>query len=103
MDWLFKRYANPFPFMDGMILTGRFADFVDEFVAMVREEREEQTSWEFYLHKVVEGSFQDFRENMRNEKLHKEMSGKAIETALNHSMDILNNFNPERGEDDRPI
>ena len=97
MDWLFKRYANPFPFMDGMISTGRFADFVDDFVATVVEEREEKTSWEFYLHKVFEGSFADFRDNMKNEKMHKEMSEQAIETAINHSMNILNNFNPERG------
>ncbi len=103
MDWLFKRYANPFPFINGMILTGRFADFVDEFVQIVRDEREEQTSWEFYLHKVMEGSFVEFREGMKNEKSHKEMSEKAIETAINDSMNILNNFNPERGEENRPI
>ena len=103
MDWLFKRYANPFPFINGMISTGRFADFVDDFISTVQEEREEQVSWEFYLHKVMEGSFQDFRENMKNEKSHKEMSEKAIETAINDSVNILNNFNPERGEENRPI
>ena len=97
MDWLFKRYANPFPFLNGMILTGRFADFVDEFVQVLKDEREEQTSWEFYLHKVMEGSFQDFKEGMKNEKSHKEMSSKAIETAINDSVNILNNFNPEKG------
>ena len=103
MDWLFKRYANPFPFMDGMISTGRFEAFVDDFVGTVREEREEQASWEFYLHKVMEGSFVEFRENMKNEQEHKAMSERAIETAINHSMNILNNFNPERGEENRPI
>lgn len=103
MDWLFKRYANPFPFINGMIFTGRFADFVDEFVQIVRDEKEEQTSWDFYLHKVMEGSFIEFRESMKNEKTHKEMSEKAIETAINDSMNILNNFNPERGEENRPI
>lgn len=98
MDWLFKRYANPFPFMDGMILTGRFTSFVEDLVQTEREEKEEKTLWEFYLHKVPEGSFDDFCDNLKNEQAHKEMSQAAIGTAINHSNHILNNFNPEREE-----
>lgn len=103
MDWLFARYANPFPFINGMILTGRFEAFVDNFIATIKEEKEEQTSWEFYLHKVMEGSFKDFQEGMKIERAHKEMSERAIEAAINDSVNILNNFNPERGEENRPI
>ena len=103
MDWLFKRYANPFPFINGMISIGRFTDFIDEFMQTLNDEKEEQTSWEFYLHKVMEGSFIDFKEGLKNEREHKEMSERAIETAISDSVNILNNFNPERGEENRPI
>ena len=61
MDLLFKRYANPFPFMDGMIQTGRFSEFVQQILEKTNSEREEQTAWEFFLHKVWEGSFADFK------------------------------------------
>ena len=100
MDLLFKRYTSPFPFMGGMIATGHFSDFIDGLYKAERDEIEEKALWEFYLHKVTsETSFNDFKENLKVERDHKEMSERAIETTLNESINILNNFNPERGED----
>ncbi len=97
MDLLFKRYASPFLFMDGMILTDRFSEFVDEFVQTVMKENEEETSWEFYLHKVQEGSFKDFMDELDNNTKNQNMSERTIETTIQNSMDILNNFTPTEG------
>ena len=97
MDLLFKRYASPFLFMDGYILTGRFSEFVDEFVQTVMKENEEETSWEFYLHKVQEGSFKDFMDELDNNTKNQNMSERTIETTIQNSMDILNNFTPTEG------
>ena len=99
MDLLFKRYANPFPFVDGMIQTGRFSEFVRSFLERYNSEREEQTSWEFYLHKVWEGSFADFKGDMDNSKKNQKMSKATMETTIKKSMQILKNFNPEKGGD----
>ena len=94
MDLLFKRYASPFLFVDGMIQTGQFSDFVDEFVHTVNSENEDQINWEFFLHKVNEGSFSDFIDEMKQDKENKEMTANDIESTVQQSMDILNNFNP---------
>ena len=40
MDLLFQRYASPFLFVDGMIQTGRFAEFVIEFIKTTNQEKE---------------------------------------------------------------
>ena len=104
MDLLFKRYASPFLFINGMIQTGRFCEFVYSFTKTINAEKEEETSWEFFLHRVFEGSYADFKEMLRNNKNNKNLSERTIETTVQHSMKILNNFNPdERGEDTNGI
>ena len=80
-----------------MIQTGRLDEFVDDFIVTVRKEKEEQVNWEFYLHKVFDGSFSDFVDEIENNKKNQNMSERTIETTIQHSMDILNNFNPNRG------
>lgn len=97
MDQLFKRYADPFSFMDGMIQTGRFCHFVESFMKTVSEERDTQLQWDFYLHKVFEGTFQDFRDGIKVNKQNQAMSEQTMETTIKSSMDILKNFSPETG------
>ena len=95
MDLLFKRYADPFSFLNGMIQTGRFCEFIRVFSEKVRDEREEQTRWEYFLHKVWDGSFAEFKESMENDKKNQELSEMDMETTVKNSMDILKNFKPE--------
>ena len=45
--------------LDKMILTGRFYDFVCEFIQIRNDELVDQTRWEFYLHKVFNMEFSD--------------------------------------------
>ena len=97
MDLLFKRYASPFSFIDGMIQTGRFYEFVIDFIKTTNQEIEDQYSWEFFLHKIFDKSYQEFKEEIKNNKENQELSEQAIETTVQHSMNILNNFNPEEG------
>ena len=97
MDALFKRYGHPFLFMDGMIQTGRFCYFVQSFWKEIHKEADEKTLWEFYIHRVFDGSFNDFREGIENDKKNRSMSEQAMETTIKHSMNILQNFSPEKG------
>ena len=100
MDRLFKRYADPFSFIDGMIQTGRFLEFVRSFFEKVHEEDDEKTLWEFYLHKVWDGTFADFKKEIKTNQDNQQMSEETMETTIKDSMNILKNFRPltEGGE-----
>ena len=97
MDLLYKRYASPNSFMDGMIQTGRFCEFVNNFVKTVNEEKEEQLDWEFWLHKVWEGTFQEFKDDIATNKRNQTMSKQTIEATIKDSLSILKNFKPDEG------
>lgn len=100
MDLLFQRYASPFLFIDGMIQTGRFFEFVTDFIRTTNQEKEDQLDWEFWLHKVWDGTFEEFKRSIEVNKENQNMSEHTIETTVNNSLDILKNFNPpiEGGE-----
>ena len=97
MDSLFKRYANPFLFMDGMIQTGRFHYFVISVMQQERKEENERTLWDFYLHRVYDKSFDRFCEDIENDRKNRQMSEFTMETTIKNSMDILKNFKPLEG------
>lgn len=94
MDCLFSKYGSPFLFIDGMIQTNRFSDFVDEFLSLENEKK----NWEFYLHKVFGKSFDEFEESLP--KPRKDVSDEQLETVIKDSRFILSSFNPaERGSE----
>ena len=95
MDLLFKRYASPFLFLNGMIQTCRFSEFVDEFIRTINSEKEEKTLWDFYLHRFIDKSFEDFKKDIKVNQDNQSMSDVQIETTVLNSLNILNNFNPE--------
>ena len=97
MDLLFKRYASPFPFMDGMILTGRFNEFVRELVHAHNIENEEKIEWEVYLHKVQGMTFSEFHEQIEQDKELQNMTEETKVSNVQTAMNILNNFNPKEG------
>lgn len=99
MDQLFKRYADPFPFMNGMIQSGRFCYFVQSFWKEIHKEKDEKTLWDFYLHRVLDRSFDDFKAGLENDRQNQSMTEQAVETTIKHSMNILQNFSPEKGGD----
>ncbi len=96
MDLLFKRYASPFLFIDGMIQAGRFTEFVENFVACSNKEKEEKHLWEYYLFREWERSFNDFKESVENDSKNAALSVDDIETTIQNSINILQNFNPEK-------
>lgn len=53
--------------LDQMIKTGRLEEFISEFVEIRNEELEEKATWEFWLHKDFERSFNECREAMNRQ------------------------------------
>lgn len=89
MDLLFSRYASPFLLLDNYIQTGRFLEFVLKLIDINNDEK----IYDVWIHKVYDQSYEDFKEsiNSKNEK----MDECKIETTINESRNILNDFNLE--------
>ena len=91
MDLLFKRYASPFPLIDQLILTNCLDKFIDDLFKFMGEEKQEQTKWEFFLHKIYDKSWKEFCNEIEVSDVENDVD--IVET-LNNSKNILNNFTP---------
>lgn len=91
MDLLFSKYASPFVLLDTFIVARRFCDFVLTFADSENEYR----MWEFYLHKVHDMSFDEFRKSCSSRQM--KQAEEQLETTLQNSQTILNGFMPDRG------
>lgn len=91
---IFQRYADPFRLLNGMLSAGRFADYVHELLQMHNEEQEDKTLWEFYLHKVHDKSYNDFKKStgMMNKTAAPTLKEKA--DVVQQSKAMLNAFRP---------
>ena len=97
MDLLFKRYADPFSLLTGYIQTSRFTDFIQTFL----EQKVEDDRWHFYVHRVWDKSFTEFSESLRTTQDAQMMTDVDMEATVRESMNILGNFNPEKGEGEK--
>ena len=91
MDLIFKRYSNPFSLIDPLIETNQFSDFIDTFNEKVVEDME----FDYWLHKVYDKSFNDFKKQIHDTvNVEANMSEEEIKATLNKSNEMLTNFNP---------
>ena len=88
MDLLFVRYASPFILLDGLILTNSLYNFISDFLWFVREDNE----WEFFLHKVYDKSWSEFRSSIKQSDNQDSID---LGATLMKSKNMLNNFTPE--------
>lgn len=88
MDLLFHRYASPFLLLDQIIPSGDLADFI----STVWEIRDEEMQWQYFLSKVFDKSFEDFKETLKPQK---GMSKEEIEATIKDSMAMMDSFIPE--------
>lgn len=85
MDLLFHRYASPFLLLDQIIPAGDLS----EFVSTLWEINEEEMQWQYFLAKVYDKSFEDFKKSMKPQR---GMTKKEIETTVLESMSMINSF-----------
>lgn len=88
MDLLFSRYASPFLLLDQIIPSGDLS----EFISTVWKIKDEEMQWQYFLAKVFDKSFSDFKDALTPQK---PMSKEEIETTIKESMDMMNSFIPE--------
>ena len=88
MDLLFQRYASPFVLLDSLIMTNSLNNFVSDFIGFVKEDNE----WEFFLHKVYDKSWSEFRSEIKPPENEKPID---LGATLIKSKNMFNTFTPE--------
>lgn len=92
---LFQRYASPMVILDKMIQAGRLTEFVQEFVKIRNRELEDQTRWEFWLHKVFDMTFKEFLSKTEQAVETEEvLPDEVLQATVLESMGIINGFCP---------
>lgn len=84
---MYQRYANPLQLLDQCLQCGAFFDFVIK----LDEIRADEQLWEFYLHKIDDKSFDDFKASL----ISPDQEVGDQQTIVSDSADMLGNFIPE--------
>lgn len=97
MDLVYKRYSNPMELIDNMISLSNFSEFISELADNVSDEK----LYDIWKSKVYDKSFADFKNEMMAKwkkntgiETSETMTDEEMETTINDSYKILNNFNP---------
>ena len=98
MDLLFREYASPYSLLYAVIASGRFTEWIDQFL----EGHKEKVQWEHWLHKIFEQTWSDYLEEFKNQEktqviLKNTASWKKseVETTIQNSYNMMQNFIPE--------
>lgn len=95
MDLLHQRYASPFSLLDYLICTKQFNTWAEQFLNKVNAEKNERKLWEFYLHKVHDKSFDDWKKSLEARAGQGDVMNEAEkEKIIEKSTSILNGFQP---------
>lgn len=79
--------------VNGMIRTRRLLEFVQKLIQTHNEDIREKTLWEFYLHRVFDESYQDFKDSLPEEV--SIPSDAELAETISQSADMLRDFVPE--------
>lgn len=77
-----------------MLEIGQFDDFISGFIRIRNDELNEQSAWEFYLHRVFDKSFSEFMDDIKF-STNPEVSQSNIETTIKDNFEMMENFHPE--------
>jgi len=99
MDTVATRYPCPSFLLDGYIKTGRFCEFIDFFVKKAADDKAEKVQWDFFLHRVWDKTYNDFKSELQTTKELREMDERKIDETVAKSLNIINNFHLEEGEE----
>ena len=69
-----------------------FNTYMDDLFVFIGEEKQEQTKWEFFLHKVYDKSWKEFCEELEISNDTKKID---VGETLIKSKNILTNFTPD--------
>lgn len=97
MDLLSQRYASPFLILDIYISQNRLCEFVNEFIQIICDEKEEKTMWEFYLHRMTlsDMSYNEFKEHCSEKSKAQELESQFdFAATVEQTKSMLDSFKP---------
>lgn len=80
--------------LNQMIKGKRFSEYINEFVLMTNEELQDQTKWEYWLHRVFDLSYADFLAKTEENTSEVAMTKNELESTVKGSWEICQNFIP---------
>lgn len=81
--------------LNQMIRTGRFTEFVQEFIRIKNEELSVQTRWEYWLHRVFDMSFEEYMAKCDSTPETEEtIPDEVLQATVQESMGIISGFCP---------
>ena len=81
--------------LDKMIQAQRLNEFIREFVKIRNQELEDQTRWEFWLHKVFDMTFKEFLSKTEQATETDEvLPDEILQATVLESMGIIDGFCP---------
>lgn len=93
MDLLFKRYANPFLLLDNLISSSRLQEFINELLDIHNDEQ----IYDIWVRRVFDKTFEEFKRQVQEANEVGAADHQDAETTIQESINILSNFNPEKG------
>lgn len=90
---IFKRYSDPFSFMDSMLDYGSFSNSISRLYELNNDD----ILWEFFLHKVSDKTYEEFRNSNTNNHLSLNkviMTRTEFDTTVAMSKSILDSIDP---------
>lgn len=89
---IYQRYADPFKLLNQMILSGRFQEFIEKLDDIQAKEKEDETMWEFYLHKVFNQTYSEFLNGTKKPQVNPDVN---LGATIKDSYSILQGFVPD--------
>ena len=77
--------------LNQFVETGRFAEYILEFIDIKNEETKERVQWEFFLHKVFGMSWEEYI-GKTEIPAEQEADMDKVEAQVKASLEILENF-----------
>lgn len=77
-----------------MISTGSASAFIDDLFKIINKEDEEKIQWEFFLHKVFNETWGDFKSRLTTAENEPENDVDLGEVFVKN-MNMINNFKPD--------
>lgn len=89
---LFRRYASPYLILDEVIASFKLCEFIDYIIS----EHHEQQLWDYWLHRVYNMSFSEYKRRCEKPEESYSMTNSQVNKVIEDTRKILRDIKPDR-------